>query len=127
MCQTDVIIAIIFVFTIAYSYYLLKFSEKRATQRMEKTSPDRLCRSYLVSIKANSMPAAYGLLTASISGLILFLIFKTLQQQLLLNINVLYALVLIITVITFGVSYKVLNCFLARSICPDDCGILDYK
>lgn len=126
MIYVDALIVLTFIFAIAHSYIQFQVSTKRTEENVKKASLNRPCREYLSVIKGYSQTAPYGMLTSVIVGLLMFIILKCMQEPLSLANNIIYLITLITFIITFGVSYKVMNCFVARSICPADCGLLDY-
>lgn len=125
MLVCDILVVMIFVFMISLNYNELRRSKLATAAKFAKANLDRNAREYLLSIKGASEVAPYGYMVGFIVSAFMFLILKISKNIINISDSTIYLLTIITFVLSFGTSYKLFGCFLARSICMEDCGIFD--
>ena len=112
-----------------YSLGLSSLHEnKEVTDKIVRTKNlNQNCANYLQSLKANIPTASYGFFISVIIGAIVFIILKLSQNNHKLTNNIVYLIVLGSLIISWGVSYKIINCLISRAICPGACDIFNQS
>ena len=125
MIIADFLIILAYCVLIGLAYNGLVESKREAQHRVNKATVNHDCKEYLMTIKGSADTGPYGYLIGFINSFICYVLLKLTKSYSNISNEMIYLAVLLIFIISFGSSYKIINCFIARAICPSDCGLLD--
>lgn len=103
----------------------LRFNEDRRSikHHFDRFNLNKKCKDYLLTLKANTGTAMYSFMAATVSSLIFYVSFRIIQNSIELSTRQIAFTTIFIFLLTFGTSYKTLNCMLSRTICPGNCEV----
>lgn len=121
----DFMIALGFIYMFVFLNDRLTDEENRTNDYIKKSKIDQRCKLYLQTVKGNSKTATYAIFISFICSFVMFLALRLLKPCTKMSSNIIYLTTLLTVAVTFGTSYKFINCLMARNLCPGDCGVFD--
>lgn len=121
----DFLIILGYIYMFVFLNDKLTAEESRTNEFIKKSKIDNRCRVYLQTVKGNTRTATYAAFAGFVTSFIVFLIMNLLKRSTKISSNIIYIVALLSFVITFGASYKFINCMMSRNLCPGDCGVFN--
>lgn len=121
----DFMIALGFIYMFVFLSARLNDEEDRTIDYIKKSKIDNRCKLYLQTVKGNTKTATYAIFISFICSFVTFLVLKLLKPYTAMANNIIYLSTILTMAVTFGTSYKFINCLIARNLCPGECGVFE--